>query len=158
MVVYWLFNLQNGTLNALLPKNPPPVKIQEWEAHASNGADICSWQDPGSECESPNNENKDDPGQLTDHMDAALGGSFTVQQQFLVDRQGVQVFWPNPYGSWYGAWGTPASPPPGFQPNQTASVTVTWATINQINPNTNAPTACPSNCDTMLPGAGPPKQ
>jgi len=160
-VVYWLFNLQNGTLNALLPQNPPPVRIQEWEANSTNSsASICSWQtnNPDSMCESPNTTNNDGPGQLTDHMSAGLGGPFTVQQQFLVDRQGVQVFWPNSNGSWYGAWGTPQSSPPGFQPNQSTYTTAGWATITQIAPNTNAPTACPKECDTTLPQAGPPKQ
>jgi hypothetical protein len=34
-VTYWLFSLQNGTLKPLLgpSQNPPPVKIQEWEAN-----------------------------------------------------------------------------------------------------------------------------
>ena len=59
-----------------------------------------------------------------------------------------------PAPTWYGAWGTPSSPPPGFQPNQTANVTIGWATISQINVNTNAPAACPSDCDTMLAASG----
>jgi hypothetical protein len=80
-----------------------------------------------------------------------------AQQQFLVDRQGLQVFWPSS-GLWYGAWGTPSSTPPGFQPKQSTYTTAGWATISQINANTNAPTACPSGCDTMLPQAGPPSQ
>src|SRR5580692_3916615 len=34
-VTYWLFSLQNGTLKPSLgpSQNPPPVKIQEWEAN-----------------------------------------------------------------------------------------------------------------------------
>jgi hypothetical protein len=70
---------------------------------------------------------------------------------------GVQVFWPNSVPTWYGAWGTPASSPQGFQPNQTASVITGWATISQINVNNNAAAACPSACDTDTPQAGPPK-
>jgi hypothetical protein len=161
-VTYWLFNLQNATLQPLLPsQNPPPVKIELWEANSTNSsASICSWQNPESICESPNPnpEVHDSPGQITDHLGAGFLNPYTVQQQFLVDRQGVQVFWPNSNGSWYGAWGTPESSPPGFQPNQTANVTTGWATISQIKPNTNAPTACASECDTVLPNAGPPSQ
>lgn len=150
-VEYRLFSLQNGTLT---PLYRPGVKIEEWEAGASNGADTCSWQKPSRECESPNDsahggEGFDGPGQYTDDMGAGLGAPFTIYQQFLVDRQGVQVFWPNPAPTWYGAWGTPSSTPPGFQPNQTASVTTGWATIAPINVNISAPTACPSGCDTM---------
>jgi hypothetical protein len=48
--------------------------------------------------------------------------------------------------------------PPGFEPNQTSNTTATWATISQINVNTNAPTACPSGCDTVLPNASNPSQ
>jgi hypothetical protein len=160
-VTYWLFSLQNGTLKALLgsSQNPPPVKIQEWEANSTNpNVSTCTWQSPDSECESPNTYVPDGPGQLTDHMGAGFSSPFTIQQQFLVDRQGVQVFWPNSNGSWYGAWGTPASSPPGFQPNQSTYTTAGWATISQINANTNAPTACPSGCDTVLPNASNPSQ
>jgi hypothetical protein len=161
-VTYWLFSLQNGTLSPLEGPSitPPPVKIEEWEANSTNpSVSLCTWQNLGSECESPNNNDPPDPaGQLTDHMGAGLSSPFTVQQQFLVDRQGVQVFWPNSNGSWYGAWGTPASSPPGFQPNQSSYTTAGWATITQINANTNAPTACPSGCDTVLPNASNPSQ
>jgi len=160
-VKYSLFNLQNGTLKPLVgpSQNPPPVKIELWEAHAtSSSAIICDWQtnNPASMCESPNDH--DGSGQFTDNMGAMLI-PYTVDQQFLVDRQGVQVFWPNSNGSWYGAWGAPSSPPPGFQPNQTSNTTIGWATISQINPNTNAPAACSkTDCDTMLPQAGPPSK
>ena len=120
-----------------------------------NAADTCSWQNQNSKCESPNSV--DGPGQYTDVMGAGNSSPFTIYQQFLADRQGLQVFWPNPAPTWYGAWGTPSSSPPGFQPNQTASVTTGWAVITQINVNIN-PAACPSGCDTTSPQAGPPSQ
>ena len=140
---YRLFSLQNGTLMPLFRvPQVSGVKIEEWEANASNGADICSWQNQNSKCESPNDHahggsGVDGPGQYTDNMGAGSSAPFTVQQQFLVDRQGLQVFWPYPAPIWYGAWGTPSSSPPGFQPNQTASVTTEWAVITQINVNVN---------------------
>jgi hypothetical protein len=156
-VEYQLFSLQNGTLAPLLPSQKQQVKIQEWEANATNPyVHSCSWQDQTTICQSPNSV--DPPGQYTDDMGAGSSSPYTVQQQFLVDRQGLQVFWPNSTPTWYGAWGTPSSSPAGFQPNQTASVTTGWATISQINVNLNAPTACPSGCDTTLPQAGPPSQ
>ena len=160
-VTYWLFNLQNGTLSPLEgdPATAPPVKIELWEANSTNStAKTCTWQtsNPGSVCESPNA--RDGAGQLTDFMGAGLLTPYTVQQQLLVDRQGVQVFWPNSKGSWYGAWGAPASSPPNFRPNQTSYTTAGWATITQINANTSVPTACASDCDTTLPNAGPPSQ
>jgi len=37
----------------------------------------------------------DPPGQYTDDMGAGSSSPYTVQQQFLVDRLGLQVFWPN---------------------------------------------------------------
>jgi hypothetical protein len=163
-VVYSLFDLQNGTLNPLVGhgKTPPPVEIELWEAQATTSfATICSWQtdNPDTICKSPNTTNNDSFGQFTDHMNA-LVIPYSVQMQFLVDRQGVQVFWPNSNGSWYGAWGapSPSPPPPGFHPNQTASDKGGWGTITQINPNTNAPAACPQDCDKTLPNAGPPSQ
>jgi hypothetical protein len=160
-VEYQLFSLQNGTLMPLYGTSQiQGVKIQEWEANPStSGVTTCSWQTQDTKCESPNTaiNGPDDPGRYTDDMGAGVSSPYTVQQQFLVDRQGVQVFWPIS-GLWWGAWGTPSSSPPGFQPNQTASVTVGWATISQINVNTNAPTACPSGCDTTPPNAGPPSQ
>jgi hypothetical protein len=164
VVVYKLFTLQNGYLRTLGTAQVPGVKIELWEANSTNSSvKICDWQsnNPVSMCESPNYDDPDwpdPPGQITDKMGAGNSPSFTVQQQFLVDRQGLQVFWPNSAGSWYGAWGTPASTPPNFQPNQTSNTTTGWATISQINANTNAPTACPSGCNTMLPQAGPPTQ
>ena len=112
-VVYWLFDLQNGTLSPLVgpnsptPNSPPPVEIRLWEAHATSSfAKICSWQtnDSSTICKSPNPANGDSFGEFTDHMSAPLI-PYSVQMQFLVDRQGVQVFWPNSIGSWYGAWG-----------------------------------------------------
>jgi hypothetical protein len=156
-VTYSLFDLQNGTLNPLVGhgKTPPPVEIELWEAQATtSAATICSWQtdNPDTICKSPK-----DSGQITDHMDAPLI-PYSVQMQFLVDRQGVQVFWPNSNGSWYGAWGAPSPPPPGFYPNQTASDNGGWGTITQINPNTSAPALCPIDCDKTLPNAGPPTQ
>ncbi len=156
-VVYSLFNLQNGTLSPLVGpgKTPPPVEIELWEAQATTSfAIICSWQtdNPNTICKGPK-----DSGQITDHMDAPLI-PYSVQMQFLVDRQGVQVFWPNSNGSWYGAWGTPSPPPPGFYPNQTASDNGAWGTITQINPNASAPAACPQDCDKTLPNAPPPNQ
>jgi hypothetical protein len=164
VVVYKLFTLQNGYLRTLGTAQVPGVKIELWEANSTNSSvKICDWQsnNPVSMCESPNYDDPDwpdPPGQITDKMGAGNSPSFTVQQQFLVDRQGLQVFWPNSAGSWYGAWGTLASTPPNFQPNQTSNTTTGWATISQINANTNAPTACPSGCNTMLPQAGPPTQ
>ena len=106
-VTYWLFNLQNGTLSPLVGPSitPPPVKIEEWEANSSNPNVVyCTWQKPGTECETPDTAEGglDGPGQITDNMGAA-SGSFTVQQQFLVDRQGVQVFWPT--SGAYLVWG-----------------------------------------------------
>jgi len=163
VVVYRLFSLQNGSLRTLGTAQIPGVKITLWEANSTNtNVNICDWQsnNPVSMCESPDYSDSDwpdPPGQITDKMGAGNSPPFTVQQQFLVDRQGVQVFWPNSNGSWYGAWGTPSSTPPGFQPNQTTYTTAGWATISQINANTNAPTTCSSGCDTMLPQAGPPK-
>jgi hypothetical protein len=156
-VVYSLFDLQNGTLNPLVGhgKTPPPVEIELWEAHVTTSmASVCTWQtnNPDTICKSPK-----DSGQITDHMDAPLI-PFTVDVQFLVDRQGVQVFWPNSNGTWYGAWGASSPPPPGFYPNQTASNNGAWGTITQINPNTSAPAACPTDCDKTLPNAGPPSQ
>jgi hypothetical protein len=161
-VTYWLFNLQNGTLNPLVGpgKTPPPVKIEEWEANSSDlNVDYCSWHKQGTECETPNTAagGPDKAGQITDKM-GAVSGSFTMQQQFLVDRQGVQVFWPNQNGSWYGAWGTTAPSPPNFHPNQSTNTTVGWATITQINANYAAPTSCISGCDTRPPNSGPPSQ
>ena len=163
-VVYSLFDLQNGKLNPLVGhgKTPPPVEIELWEAQATTSfATVCSWQtdNPDTICKSPNTTNNDSFGQFTDHMNA-LVIPYSVQMQFLVDRQGVQVFWPNSNGSWYGAWGapSPSPPPPGFHPNQTASDKGGWGTITQINPNTNAPAACPQDCDKALPNAGPPSQ
>ncbi len=160
-VAYRLFSLQNGTLTPLYG-NPQiqGVKIEEWEANPSNpNVSTCSWQNQNNICESPNTAigGFDGPGQITDDMGAGNSAPYTVSQQFLVDRQGLQVFWPNPAPVWYGAWGTPSSTPPGFQPNQTASVTTGWATISQINVNINAPTACPSGCDTTKAQAGPPQ-
>lgn len=157
-VTYSLFDLQNGTLNPLVVygKTPPPVEIELWEANATTSAAIiCSWQtnNPGTICKSPNN-NGDGFGQFTDHMDAPVI-AYSVQMQLLVDRQGVQVFWPNSNGTWYGAWGSPSPTPPGFYPNQTASDTADWGTITQINPNTSAPALCPIECDKKLPNAGP---
>ena len=155
-VVYSLFDLQNGTLNPLVGhgKTPPPVEIELWEAHSTtSAASICSWQTNNSSTICKTN----DSGQFTDHMDAPLI-PYSVQMQFLVDRQGVQVFWPNSNGTWYGAWGAPSPPPPGFYPNQTASDNGAWGTISQINPNTSAPAACPQDCDKTLPNAGPPSQ
>jgi hypothetical protein len=156
-VVYSLFDLQNGTLNPLVGhgKTPPPVEIELWEAHVTTSmASVCTWQtnNPDTICKSPK-----DSGQITDHMDAPLI-PFTVDVQFIVDRQGVQVFWPNSNGTWYGAWGASSPPPPGFYPNQTASNNGAWGTITQINPNTSAPAACPTDCDKTLPNAGPPSQ
>ncbi len=140
----------------------PPVKIEEWEANSSNpDVDYCSWQKKGTECETPNTAagGLDDAGHITDNMGAPIGWQpFTMQQQFLVDRQGVQVFWPNSNGSWYGAWGTTAPSPPNFHPNQLTNTTVGWATITQINANYDAPTSCISGCDTRPPNSGPPSQ
>jgi len=157
-VEYQLFSLQNGTLTPLYgTPQIQGVKIEEWEANPSNpNVHICSWQNQDTKCESPNSV--DPPGQYTDDMGAGVSSPYTVQQQFLVDRQGLQVFWPNPAPTWYGAWGTPSSTPPGFQPNQTASTTNGWATISQINVNVKAATACPSGCDTTPAQAGPPSQ
>jgi hypothetical protein len=172
-VQYWLFSLQNGTLTPFKTSQIQGVKIEEWEAHSSNSAvDSCSWQKLDSICESPNiNDGKggvDPTGQYTDQIGLPSGWApFTIDQQFLVDRQGVQVFWPytvtNPQGqpqaTWYGAWGTPSSSPPGFQPNQTAYVTNGWAVITQINVNMNTATACSSGCDTIpAQQASPPRQ
>jgi len=156
-VTYWLFSLQNGTLMPWVGKPQiQGVKIEEWEANASNpNINSCSWQNPNTKCESP--DSFDVPGQITDDMGAGISAPYTISQQFLVDRQGVQVFWPNSVPTWYGAWGTPASSPQGFQPNQTASVVTGWATISQINVNNNAPAACPSQCDTDTPQQGPPQ-
>jgi len=164
VVVYRLFSLQNGSLRTLGNAQIPGFKIELWEANSTNtNVKICDWQsnNPVSMCESPDYGDPDwpdPPGQITDKMGAGNSTPFTVQQQFLVDRQGVQVFWPNSNGSWYGAWGTPSSTPPGFQPNQSTYTTAGWATISQINANTNAPTACPSGCDTVLPNASNPSQ
>jgi hypothetical protein len=162
-VTYWLFNLQNGTLSPLEGNSitPPPVKIEEWEANSSNlNVSVCSWQNQDGICETPDTAagGLDGPGQITDNMGAGNSSPFTIRQQFLVDRQGVQVFWPSSGRVWYGAWGTPASSPPGFQPNQSTNTTAGWATISQINANYNAPTVCTSGCDTTLPNAGPPSQ
>ena len=163
-VTYWLFNLQNGTLSPLVgpSRTAPPVKIEEWEANSSNpDVDYCSWQKKGTECETPNTVSGglDGPGQITDNMGAPADWQpFTMQQQFLVDRQGVQVFWPNSNGSWYGAWGTIAPSPPDFHPNQSTNTTFGWATITQINANYDAPTSCISGCDTRPPNSGPPSQ
>jgi hypothetical protein len=160
-VVYWLFSLQNGTLTPLVGTSQiQGVKIEEWEANASNpNINSCSWQSQNTRCQSPITTlyYEDPTGQITDDMGAGSGAAYTISQQFLVDRQGVQVFWPNSQPTWYGAWGTPASSPPGFQPNQTASVVIGWATISQINVNNNAPAACPSQCDPDTPQQGPPK-
>jgi uncharacterized protein YjdB len=160
-VVYWLFSLQNGTLTPLVGTSQiQGVKIEEWEANASNpNINSCSWQSQNTRCQSPITTlyYEDPTGQITDDMGAGSGAAYTISQQFLVDRQGVQVFWPNSQPTWYGAWGTPASSPPGFQPNQTASVVTGWATISQINVNNNAPAACPSQCDTDTPQQGPPQ-
>jgi hypothetical protein len=159
-VAYWLFSLQNGTLTPFATSQIQGVKIEEWEANPSNpNINSCSWQSPNTSCQSPNTSlfYDDPPGQLTDCMSAGAGASYTISQQFLVDRQGVQVFWPNSVPTWYGAWGTPASSPQGFSPNQTASVVTGWATISQINVNNNAPAACPSQCDTDTPQKGPPQ-
>jgi hypothetical protein len=164
-VAYWLFSLQNGTLTPLVgTPQVQGVKIEEWEANASNpNVNFCSWQNQDTICQSPNTATggDDPPGQLTDCMGAGAGASYTISQQFLVDRQGVQVFWPNSVPTWYGAWGTFASSPQGFQPNQTATVVTGWATISQINPNNNAPATCSTGstgCDTTTSQAGPPTQ
>jgi hypothetical protein len=93
-VEYQLFSPQNGTLTPLLPSQKQQVKIQEWEANATNPyVHSCSWQDQTTICQSPNSV--DPPGQYTDDMGAGSSSPYTVQQQFLVDRLGLQVFWPN---------------------------------------------------------------
>jgi len=89
-----LFDLQNGKLNPLVGhgKTPPPVEIELWEAQATTSfATICSWQtdNPDTICKSPNTTNNDSFGQFTDHMNA-LVIPYSVQMQFLVDRQGCR--------------------------------------------------------------------
>jgi hypothetical protein len=120
-VTYWLFNLQNGTLSPLEGNSitPPPVKIEEWEANSSNlNVSVCSWQNQDGICETPDTAagGLDGPGQITDNMGAGNSSPFTIQQQFLVDRQGVQVFWPSSGRVWYGHGELPHRARPAFSP------------------------------------------
>ncbi|MGB8581579.1 MAG: hypothetical protein WCD47_12215 [Candidatus Sulfotelmatobacter sp.] len=157
-VEYDVFSLQNGTLTLMVGNSQlQGTKIAVLESNPTNpNSGICGWT-AGSilnqqlTCQELG-------GTYTDNYTVGTTGNNTVLQQFFADRGQVQVFWPNPAPTWYGAWGTPSSTPPGFQPNQTASVTTGWAVITQINVNIKAATACPSGCDTTPAQAGPPSQ